>query len=86
MLRVMLRPPERRLAVLLLLCALLAACASPTPQPTEARTPLRRLATVPVSPTPDAAARTALPTATPTLFLTRTPTPTVYIGTFMGAP
>ncbi len=77
---------KRRAILLLLACALLGACASPPPMPTPGRTLLRRLATVPVSPTPDAATRAALHTATPTPFLTRTPTPTVYVGTFMGAP
>lgn len=81
-----------RRAVFLLLIAL-AACSSslggsenPTPTPV---TPVKLLATVFVSPTPNAgereATRLAQPAPTSTPVPTQIPPPTVYVGTFLGA-
>jgi dipeptidyl aminopeptidase/acylaminoacyl peptidase len=79
-------PTLRTSIVLLALCALATACATPTVAPTA--TPTARpsptpTATASPSPTPTATATptpTSTPTATPTATPTRTPTPDPYAG------
>ncbi|MBL8130540.1 MAG: hypothetical protein JNL42_01675 [Anaerolineae bacterium] len=77
--------------MLIALAIFLAACGTngggePSATPV---TPVKLLATVFVSPTPDAAQREATrlaqPVASPTPPPTRPPQPTVYVGTFLGA-
>jgi hypothetical protein len=76
---------------LLLIATLLAACnaqPAPTPTPPAIANGAKRLATVYVSPTPNAAEQQATRLAaspTPALVTTPTPSPTVYIGVFLGA-
>lgn len=77
--------------IVLLLIVTLAACSSsgggePTATPV---TPVKLLATVYISPTPNAgereATRLAQPVMTATPAPTRTPQATVYVGIFLGA-
>lgn len=73
---------------LLIVLLILAAC-TPTPAPEPTAPPeVLLLATVPISPTPDAtqieATRRALPLATPTALASLTPSPTPFVGVFLG--
>ncbi|MDZ4770218.1 MAG: hypothetical protein SGJ24_13895 [Chloroflexota bacterium] len=75
--------------LLLLLCVLAACTPSGDTVPSATAVPIKRLATIALSLTPDDAARDAtlraapLSTAAPTPTLV--PTPTVYIGIFLGS-
>ncbi len=75
----------------LLMVLLLTACnalPAPTPTPPSVANGAKRLATVYVSPTPDAAQQQATRLAaspTPALVTSPSPTPTVYVGVFLGS-
>lgn len=81
------RAGERRAGGWLLAALLLAGCAAAAPTPTPAPPPVKLLATVFISPTPDADQRRAtLMAAPPTLAPVASPSPTAtaYVGVFLG--
>lgn len=81
------RADERWVSRWLLAALLLAGCAAAAPTPTPAPPPVKLLATVFISPTPDADQRRAtLMAAPPTLAPVASPSPTAtaYVGVFLG--
>lgn len=80
-----------QVAAILALLLILAACAPPTPTPSDGPTPaiVKLLATVFISPTPDeaqlAATRAAAPPSATPPPAAASPSPTVYVGVFLGA-